>query len=213
MAALAPKTGSEIIADFETQVDDLSELSTDEELMVLNRVYRRILSAKDWLFLNKPIALTTDGTNTIDLPEDFGFLVESAQYTNRFIDARYPHVLFVGPNKQPYYYINQLDRQQYDNQDGYFYIDLINMQIVFTKTPSAGLDVSGDYSYVPEDITETTSPVIPAQFHDMFPYGMYIDDMIIQMFDKQKAYMQENGIMFNNRLNDMKNWNDKFIII
>lgn len=213
MAALAPKTGTEIIADFETQVDDLSELSTDEKLMVLNRTYRKILSSKDWLFLNKPMALTTNGTDRIALPDDFGFLLPSGQYTNRFIDTKYPHVIFVGPNNQPYYYVNQLDRQQYDNQEGFFYIDLIEMEIVFTKTPSSGLAVNGDYSYVPEDVTLVTSPVIPAQFHDIFPYGMYVDDMIIQMFDKQKTYLQENSALFQGRLNDIKNWNDKFIII
>jgi len=211
--ALTPKTGADITADFETQVDDMTELSTEEEYMVLDRVYRRILSAKDWLFLMKPLALTTDGTDRITLPTDFGFLVESGQYSNRYLDAQYPHVIFVGPNAQPYYYINQLDRQQYANQDGYFYIDLVNMKIVFTKAPSSGLAVTGDYSYVPDAITDTTSPVIPAQFHDIFPYGMYIDDLMIQMFDKNKAFIQENGIFFQQRLDDMKNWNDKFIII
>lgn len=139
--------------------------------------------------------------------------MESGQYSNRYLDAQYPHVIFVGPNAQPYYYINQLDRQQYANQDGYFYIDLVNMKIVFTKAPSSGLAVTGDYSYVPDAITDTTSPVIPAQFHDIFPYGMYIDDLMIQMFDKNKAFIQENGIFFNQRLNDLKAWNDKFIII
>ena len=72
--ALTPKTGADIIADFETQVDDMTELSTEEEYMVLDRVYRRILSAKDWLFLMKPLALTTDGTDRITLPTDFGSL-------------------------------------------------------------------------------------------------------------------------------------------
>lgn len=211
--AVTPKTGKQIIEEFELQVDDGTELSTDEEYTVLNRVYREVLDHKDWLFLLKPLSLETNGTNEIELPEDFNRLVQSGQYTNRFIDSRYPFVLFVGENQEPYYYVNYLDREQYRNQSGYFYIDMVTNKVVFTQAPQSGLKVLGDYIYTPDDITEDTSPVFPTIYHDVLVYGMAIDDFIIQMFDKGKSYAPENKMKYDKKLKALSSWNDSFIYI
>lgn len=211
--AITPKTGQDIIDDFEMQVDDGTELATAEELTVLNRVYRRLLDSKDWLFLMKKLNLVTNGTDSIDLPEDFDRFLQSGQYTNRFIDSKYPYVIFLGESQDPYYYVNYLDREQYRNQSNYFYIDLTTNKIVFTQTPDSGLAVIGDYIYAPDDIELDTSPVIPAKYHDIFAYGMATEDFIIQLFDKGKSYAPENLLKYNQRLADLSSWNDSFIHI
>ena len=211
--AMQPKNGKTILEEFELQVDDGTELSTSEEYTVLNRVYREVLDFKDWLFLMKPLALTTDGSDEVALPIDFHRFLQSGQYTNRFIDAKYPYVIFLGENKQPYYYVNYLDREQYRNASGYFYIDLITNKIKFTSTPNSGLAVTGDYIYMPDEITALTYPVFPAAYHDILPYGMAVDDFIIQLFDKGKSYAPENMAKFQRRIDAMASWNDSFIHI
>lgn len=208
-----PKTGSTIIEEFGLQNGDTSDLSTSESLTVLNRVYRSVLDSKDWLFLMKKLNLTTNGTDRIALPEDFKKFVASGQYTEKFIDAKYPFVIFLGPEKTHYYYVNYLDREQYKDQSNYFYIDLTTNEIVFTQIPNSGLSVTGDYIYSPDDIESNTYPVFPAEYIDILVYGMTLDDFIIQLFDKARSYAPENKMKYDKRLAEMKSWNDSFIHI
>jgi hypothetical protein len=211
--ALTPKTGQEIIDEFGLQNGDTTDLSTSESIMVLNRVYRSVLDSKDWLFLMKPINLTTDGTDRVALPEDFKKFVASGQYTERFLDSKFPFVIFLGENKRPYYYVNYLDREQYSNTSGFFYIDINTNEIVFTQSPDGGQTVKGDYIYTPDDVTTVTSPVFPSEYSNVLVYGMAVDDLIIQLFDKAKSYAPENQVKYRKRLAEMKSWNDSFIHI
>lgn len=212
--ALTPKTGQQIITEFEMQVDDTTELSSVEELILLNRIYRKILAHKAWLFLQKPHTATqSTSVDYIALPSDFDYLAPAGQYSDIGETATYPYVVFVGTDLRKYIVVNYADRRQYDNKDGYCYVDPINNRLVFTKQPTSAETVQFDYIYVPDDITLVTSPVIPAKFHDMFAYGMAVDDMIIQMFEKSRSTAQENNSFFQAKLDDMCIWNDMQIQI
>ena len=46
-------TAQEIIAAFELKVDDSTELSTSEELALLNRVYQLVCDERPWEILKK----------------------------------------------------------------------------------------------------------------------------------------------------------------
>lgn len=212
--AITPKTGQEIITEFEMQVDDTTELSTSEELIVLNRVYRKILEFKDWLFLIKTHSGTTStSVPYISLPTDFDRIAMSGQSSNIGDEYDYPYQVFVGNELRRYQVVNYLDRRQYDNKDGYCYVDIANNRLYFTKQPTSAEPVSFDYVYAPDNITTGTSPVIPAKFHDMFAYGMAVDDMIIQMFEKNRSYAPENRLLFESKLQDMALWNDRQIML
>ena len=65
-------TAEEIIARFNLQVDDSSELSSTEELALLNQCYREIQNDRSWEWLKtEETATTSISVPYIALPSDF----------------------------------------------------------------------------------------------------------------------------------------------
>lgn len=203
-------TGSTIITQFELQVDDITELSSSEELIVANRVIRTIYNDRPWEFLKKE-ATGTVSSLTADVPADFAYFVENYKYTNNAISTQInktPIVIFVGTALTPYYVVNFSDRKQYQNSNGYAYYDARQNTITFTGTPNInGSSFSFDYVYVPDDITTATSPVMPARFHDIVVFGMSVDNDIMQKSPKATSYAAENQMKYENVKKQMEWWN------
>lgn len=201
-------TGQNIIDRFEIQVDDVTELSTTEELAVLNRVYKRILGSRVWSFLKTSASGTASQDSNgyyITLPSDFMWIISNAGWTDNTMESgsvAAPKVIFVGSNYDPIQIVNWSDRRQYRTNNKYAYIDLANNQIRFTATPSS-TTYEFDYQYMPDDLTTATSPVFPSQFHDFLAYGMAVENDIIQLSEKAKSYQRENLAMFNEDLTNM----------
>jgi len=202
---------SQIITSFETYVDDTTELSSDQELTLANKIYRRVLNAKVWEFLKKEFVGTTSGA-TITLPADFMNMLENYGYTDNTIEQGGKYV-FIGPNLTPYKVVNWSDRKQYRNDKQVCYMDIVAGTLNFPQTPDSGLAVSFDYIYKPADLTLLTSPVFPSDFHDIIYHGMAVDDYIIQQFDKARSYASENKSMYDNYLADLSSYNSKLITI
>jgi len=204
-------TATEIIQDiFELYVDDTSELSTTEELALLNRIYKRICRQRSWAILKTQASGTISQSGTtyyITLPTDFGFLIDNNQTDGD--DS--PKVIFVGSSYVPYKVINFSDRRQHRDSDGYAYIDLANNRIVFTGNPTSnGTTYEFDYIKIPADLVAGDSPVFPADFHPIIGYGMAVDGYIIQLFDRARSYQQENQIKYNEGFKDMCLWDSQF---
>lgn len=201
-------TATEIIAKFELYVDDTTELSSSEELALLNKIYFRVSSSRAWEILKKEATGTMTSTTTITLPSDFEYFVENYGYTDnqtsRNLNTK-GQVVFV--NNNPFFIVNWSDRKQYENNNGVCYLDYRNSVIKFPVAQSASATYSFDYKYTPTALTLGTSPVFPERFHDVFYHGMAVDDMIIQLFDKARSYARENEIAYNSFLGDMEYWN------
>lgn len=208
-------TGTTIITQFELQVDDITELSTSEELIILNRVCRSIFNDRPWEFLKKEGtgSLSSDANGYyITIPTDFAYFSENYKYTDNSIGigtTSSPTVIFVGTDYAPYKVINFADRKQYRDSAGYVYLDLINNKIRFTGSPtfSNGTTYSFDYIYIPDDIIASEEPVIPARFHDAIVFGMAVDNDIIQKSNKAKSYATENQLKYNDVIDKMRWWN------
>jgi hypothetical protein len=208
---MEPLTGQNIIDKFEVYLDDTSELSAEDELDLADDICRQIYNDRPWEFLKKPYAGTTDGTNAIALPTDFGYLLETEEFTDnsRVVEMNAsPKTILVGGNK--YQVVNFSDRRQYANRGSFCYVDLLNKQIVFTVTPASGLAVDYDYIHVPAKLTLETSPAFPAEYHSMVYHGMAVDDYIIQQFDKAKSYLPENQAKYQAKLANLVYWNAQF---
>lgn len=202
--------GSEIITQFEMQTDDTTELSSTEELTVLNRVYRKILNDRPWEFLKKAFTGTIGSDGTVALPDDFKYVIQNGNYTDASYIAVRP-VVFVGSNYAAYQVVSWSDRRQYRDQDGYCYVDIVNSNLVFTTTTQAGAAIEYDYIYNPDDVAIDTSPVFPSRFHDILVYGMQVDDNIIQQSDKAKSYAGENQNKYKSVFDDLTYWNAQLI--
>jgi hypothetical protein len=192
------QTGQTIINDFETQVDDATELSTTAQLMVLNRVYRKILSERDWRFLRKEFTGPVVDKE-VELPEDFDQIMN-----NKESEA----IAYVGVNRQPYKIIAMADRHDYHAPQRVCFVDYTNLKLVFLEQPIDPV-ITFDYKYLPPDIEMETSPVIPERFKDIFVYGMAAEDYVIQQTQKSKSYAAENMQLFGLILTNLKSWDLK----
>lgn len=212
-------TAAEIITAFELQVNDITELSSAEELALLNRIYQKLCSYKPWEILKVSASgvVLTDATGSyITAPTDFAFFIENNMYTDNSIGVSNnaaPKVIFIIQNGayQPYQIINFSDRRQYYNRSGFAYYDAVNNIIRFTAAP-VGTSYEFDYIKVPANLTLTDYPVFPGQFHPIFQFGMAVDNEILQLSPKATSYATENNGKYASYLSDIEYWNAQLLL-
>lgn len=197
-------TADDIIKKFEQYTGDTTELSSQQELDLVNKIYIEILTNRVWNFLLSA-GTGTITNNVAPLPDDF-FYMPIISYETDTGTYGSDKVVFVGPNYQPYKVINFTDRLKYKNQSGYVYIDLKNKQFVFTDTPTS-TDIYFTYVYKPELLELNDEPIFPDFYHDAIYHGMIQDDMICQLFDKARSYAQENNAKYKSKVDDLT-WYD-----
>jgi len=161
-------TGEEIISLFNLLVDDSTELSSAEELDLLNASYQEVCDDRPWEFLKTEFSGTTDGTTVLALPSNFSYFIEMNDDGEKIILV----------DGHSYLLINFSQRRQYKDQTGIAYFNGTNLY--FIEAPSTGLEVLGDYIKTPDDLTIATSPIFKASFHKMLAYKMAISDFIVQ---------------------------------
>ena len=210
-------TGQDILNKFHTYTGDQSELSTAEELDLLNNVYQDILSERPWEFLKKvatgTLAVQSDGSATATLPSDFRYFIENNQYTDisrQQYNNAVGKVVFTGPNYTPNQIINYSDRRQFRTQSGYCYVDIVQNKLVFPVAPS-DLTYEFDYIYRWSDIGLNDSPIFPSEFHYMIYQLMAVDSVIINLFDRSHSYAKENQEGAAVNLKALRYWNSMLI--
>ena len=208
-------TATELIQLFELQVSDITELSSAEELSILNRINNRVCLSRAWEFLKTSASGTLSGSGVdgyfITLPTDFSSFSENFQYTNNTISPQNnasPKVIFIGAKYSPYYLVNYSDRRQYLGSTGYAFLDLANDKIVFTGTP---VETSYDFDYLktPPTLTAGDTPPMPARFQDILVYGMAAEDSVMQLSPKATSYANENRALYEQYMADMAYWNSQ----
>ena len=110
-----------ILDKFEEYTGDTTELSSDQELDLANKVYRMIQNDRPWEWLKKSVSgtVSVNGTlATITPPSDFSYFAENHQATNIAREPRgdeSPKVIFLSTATgvyQPWKIINFSDRRQ-----------------------------------------------------------------------------------------------------
>lgn len=212
-------TATEIITTFELLVNDITELSTSEELALLNRIYFKICRSRPWEALKTGVSGTMSGSGIdgfyITIPSDFSFFSPNYQYTDNTISSQQnsvPAVIFVGSSYTPYKIVNFSDRRQYLGQTGYAYLDLANNRIVMCGTPIS-TSYSFDYIKVPSILVANSTPaLIPTDMQDMIAFGMAADNDILQLSPKATAYREENQGKYESYMLDLSYWNANLIL-
>ncbi len=223
---LSTQHTADIISKFETYLDDLTELSSQEELELANKIYQEICNDRPWMFLRNPgIGTISVGTDiygspqaTIALPSDFRELAINNLSTDGTVstdNGQAAKVVFVSCKNgvyTPYQVVNYNDRRQYLNTMGSCWIDPTISKIVFATVPNVtDLTYEFDYIKVPADLTAPVSapysdPIFPVRFWDIIYHLMAVDDQIIQLFDRAHSYMKENSDRANKIKLDMQYW-------
>jgi hypothetical protein len=202
----------DIITLFEQYVDDATELSSVQELALLQKIYAKVWTDKPWEFAKATasgtFALTTPN---IPKPSDFSSFLENNQYTDNTVSIENnaaSKVIFIGAAYQPYQIINWSDRRQYRTRLGYAYLDLPNTGISLTGTPTAPDLYEFDYKKVaPTLVLGTAIPGIPTDYQHMLYHGMAVDDEVIQRWPRAQAYAPDNQAAYNDFLQRMQLWN------
>jgi hypothetical protein len=188
---------SEIISKFHLYVGDQSELSSTDELDLLNNVYQGVMQDRPWEFLKKSISgsILNDGTvSYIPIPADFRQFTEDNSKTDNTYEVNNnasPKVIYTGSTYTPVQIVNWSDRRQVRNTSGFAYLDSANSRIAFTwLCPDSTYEF--DYIFQWPELTLTTSPLFPADFHNMLFQLMAVDSVIINLFDRAHSYAAEN---------------------
>ena len=185
-------TGEEIISLFNLLVDDSTELSSAEELDLLNASYQEVCDDRPWEFLKTEFSGTTDGTTVLALPDNFSYFIEMNDDGEKIIWV----------DGHGYLLINFSQRRQYKDQTGIAYFNGTNLY--FIEAPSTGLEVLGDYIKTPDDLTTATSPIFKASFHKMLAYKMAISDFIVQANLSDNNSIEQNTALYRDYLARMQ---------
>lgn len=187
---------SDIIARYNLQVDDASELSSDEELALANEVYVDVCNDRPWEWLKTTYAGVTSTTLPyITLPTDF------KEFS---LNKDGKSVVFIGDAFDEYKVIPFSSRRDYRNMTGFCYVD--SGKLYFTVQPTSVLAIEFDYIKRPVDLTLATEPVVTTdQFGKMIAYGMAAKFTNIEQPDKSKgSYQSNNKAEFDKMLTDLQ---------
>lgn len=200
-----PKTGQQIIEEFRLYVDDSSELSSAEEVSLLNKIYHKVLDHKDWEFLRKEHTATASITVPyISLPSDFKNIAINWQDN---WDGEPSQVVFLGTKRITLIPFSM--RRNYDSNSNFCYIDARQNRLYFCGQPTSADSISFDYIYIPDDLTTITSPVFNATHHSVIMHGMVVDFYSIEQTDKARSYYEENLIAYQDFIERMSRVNLK----
>jgi hypothetical protein len=204
-------TKLEIITKAQLYLDDTSDLSTQEISDLFDMKYAEYNSRKPWEGTKKSASGTTSITLPyVDLPTDFRYLVQNANYTSSNYASSRP-VVFLGVDYRPYEVVSWSDRRQYLNRDGFAYVDIANNSLYFTAQPTVAESYEFDYQSVMPVLTDNESPWFPYEFHPVLFHEMVVDDFVIQQSDKAKSYKDENQAMARRYFNNHEYQNAKLV--
>ena len=201
---------SEAITQFELQVDDTSELSSSEELSLLNDVIQSTGFSRTWNIL-KTSASGTVVANEITLPADFAYIYANRNWASNAVESQKP-VIFIGTEYKPYVVLNFDERRQYRNSQGYAYLDMANNKIIFNQTPESST-YEFDYIKTVAEVGLADELPFPARFHKKFVHDMAMLDNIIQMSDKAGNNIEANRAESMRYQNAMNMWDSKLTIL
>lgn len=188
-------TGQTIIDKFNLQVDDASELSSSEELDLLNDVYEEVCDNRDWEWLK----VTATGTTSTSVP----YIALPADFKKIMPNKDGKSVVFVGADYQEYVVIPFSSRRDHRNQDGFCYIDIPNQRLYFTLQPTTAKAIEYDYIKIHSDLTTSSSPLFRSGFHKVLAFGMASRFPQIEQANKLTSYAQENTSLYQAVLHDM----------
>lgn len=203
-------TGQDFIDKFELYKDDTTELSSDEELDLVNKILTEIYIDGPWEWLRKSYTGPTTEAGAISVPADFRHLM--ANYTEDETNPTMNQiVVYVGST--PYKVIPMAAATKYIGMGQYAYVDVAAKKIRFVNGLAQGTTVTFDYQYRPTAVTLLTSPDLPEDFHPMVIHAMSIDDDIIQIFERARSYAQENQAKYVGYMTRLRRYNNTLVNI
>lgn len=188
---------SEIVSRFNLQVDDDSELSTEEGVALAQEVYDEVANDRGWEWLKaQGSGNTSTSVPYVALPSDFKELTQNKDDET---------IVFVGTELDEYKVIPYSSRRDYRDIGGFCYLDIPNSRLVFTLQPTEVKAIEYDYIKIPPLLTSTTEPLVKTtSFGNMIAYGMASRFPSIEGADKGNSYATDNRKEYEKILSDLR---------
>lgn len=154
-----PMTGQDIIDAFQAIIDD--DLDEDQALFLMNAAKDAVEGGRDWSF-NRGF----DQSQSVGSNDNY--------LSMKVLPADFSHVrkVFLKGDINPYVMIPFEERERFKDIYKRFYIDLLNMEFAICGSQGLSNTILLYYGRSTPDITLTTSPLWPAQFHKYLPFKM-----------------------------------------
>jgi hypothetical protein len=202
-------TITQILNSFHIFTDDMSELSTEEEIVVLNKAVQTILNDRQWEFMRKTYTGSV-ANSEITIPSDFNMFMPNF---NDNTEVNYPlqSVVYISNDKTKYMpHIPYGSR----NQKQGAYIDKQNGKIKFTEILTNGTQIEFDYNYTPVPISTINDTIpLPQEVHHYLGQIMAIDDDIIQKSEKARSNIDQNNKALAQLMSDLRRINTRYLNI
>lgn len=193
-------TGTELVTQFETLVEDDTTSST-QVLIWLNAAYDMINLKRPWNYTKK-----TDTTKTVAAATAAYALPSDFQYPLGRVWLRDSNL-----NYTPLNMVSFEDRFNHVTDPLAVYIDVINSQLTFVTTPAAGSSLVGQtivlpYAYAPTQIAGGTSPVFVRGAHMLLAYEAAKLFWYNDQSEKDRAWNREMQSEFNRLYEVLETW-------
>lgn len=209
--------GTQIIEKFELYSDDMTELSSDEELDLANSKISFICNLMPWEWLRKQFSGTINAQGSITAPTDFVRFLENYS-ENQTSDMPDTKVVYLGSGNTPYKVVPMGGRNNFNQINGVYgsrnicWYNRPAGTIEFPSAQTPGTAVSFDYVQKAPAITLGTEPIIPEDFHMMIVYLMLIDDEVIQKMGARSEAGKWNAL-YQQELTNLKAYNFSLIAV
>lgn len=196
----SPLTGQQIIERFELYTDDTTDLSSDEELILANDKLRLIYMEQPWEFLRRKKSGNVESDGKITLASDFDEFLEN--FTDDPTEGEATmKVVYV--SRSPYLVV-PMGQRNANSFSNVCWIDPSDGKINFAQNPGVGAAYEYDYKTSPDDITVSTSPKLPPEYHPMVVFSMLIDEEIIKKSEKARSSIQDNAVQYQRYMKNLK---------
>jgi hypothetical protein len=180
-------TGQDIINKFHECIDDMSRMSLDSEIRLLNRAYDIILEKKEWGF---DVAMATGTINgQVALPNDYRYFTASDGFQYIVVNGGKVSVVAYDESLDislcAYITGNNLNVKGVNGQYSFFY----------HKLPT--------YFTIANYTTET--PILPTRYHDALSFQMAVEFYPIDGTEQQANQMETYKKMLDESIYAMYN--------
>ena len=174
---------------------------------LLATIQMKVESKRDWIILRKTD--TSESANPSDnfqtaktLPSDFFFWQSEKSIV--LVDSSSPTTYI------EYWEVPLANQFEYQTQCYRYFVDYANSHIYLGGVLDRTYTIYKNYIYQPDKITDTTSWVFPAKFHELLAFGVAaLNKLGIDFDDINKLSGDDNGKTFLLGLQAMEMWDAK----
>ena len=185
-----------ILDTFDLYTNYSVDLTPAQKLDLANDAYQDICMDRDWEWL-RTVATGTVPTTVpyISLPTDFVRICRN-EYNEAFV--------LVGVDKREFKVVPMEQRDNYQNMDGYCYIDYVARRLYWIYQQTDAFTYQFDYIVDTPDLDLTDEPIFDRRSHKAIVYRMALDFPMIDGMEHGRSYENRAQIDYDNKMSKLR---------